>query len=72
MIVTDNKENSVFSFYGLYGVKLLTRLKLQFSHLKEHKFRHVFGDAVSSMCGCKAEIADTEHFLLSFLFYSKI
>ena len=70
MIVTDNKENSVFSVYDPYGVKLLTRLRLQFSHLKEHKFRHGFGDTVSPMCGCNAEIEDTEHFLLRCHFYS--
>ena len=70
MIVTDNKENSVFSVYDLYGVKLLTRLRLQFRHLKEHKFRHGFGDTVSPLCGCNAEIKDTEHFLLRCHFYS--
>ena len=70
MIVTDNKENSVFSVYDLYGVKLLTRLRIQFSHLKEHKFRHGFGDTVSPLCGCNAEIKDTEHFLLRCNFYS--
>ena len=70
MIVTDNKENSVFSVYDPYGVKLLTRLRLQFSHLKEHKFRHGFGDTVSPMCGCNAEIEDTEHILLRCHFYS--
>ena len=70
MIVADNKENSVFSVYDPYGVKLLTRLRLQFSHLKEHKFRHGFGDTVSPMCGCNAEIEDTEHFHLRCHFYS--
>ena len=70
MIVTDNKENSIFSVYDPYGLKLLTRLRLQFSHLKEHKFRHGFGDTFSPMCGCNAEIEDTEHFLLRCLFYS--
>ena len=70
MIVTDNKENSVFSIYDPYGLKLLTRLKLQFSHLKEHKFRHCLGDTLSPMCGCNAEIEDTEHFLLRCYFYS--
>ena len=70
MIVADNKENSVFSVYDPYGVKLLTRLRLQFSHLKEHKFRHGFGDTASPMCGCNAEIEDTEHFLLRCHFYS--
>ena len=71
MIVTENKENSLFSVYDLYGVKLLTRLRLPFSHLKEqHKFRHDFGDTVSPMCGCNAEIEDTEHILLRCHFYS--
>ena len=63
MIGTDNKENSVFSVYDRYGVKLLTRPRLQFSHLKEHKFRHGF-------CGCNADIEDFEHFLLRCHFYS--
>ena len=70
MIATENKENSLFSDYDLLGVKLLTRLRLQFSHLYEHKFRHGFGDTVSTMCGCNAEIEDTEHFLLRCHFYS--
>ena len=70
IIVTDNKENYVFSVYDPYGVKLLTRLRLQFSHLKEHKFRHGFGNTVSPMCGCNDEIEDTEHFLLRCHFYS--
>ena len=70
MIVTENKENSLFSVYDLYGIKLLTRLRLPFSHLKEHKFRHGFGDTVSPMCGCNAEIEDTEHFFLRCHFYS--
>ena len=38
------KENSIFSIYDPIGVKQLTYLRLQFSHLNEHKFRHDFGD----------------------------
>ena len=70
MVVTEKKENSLFSVYDPLGVKLLTCLKLQFSHLNEHKFRHGFGDTASPMCGCNAEIEDTEHFLLCCHFYS--
>ena len=70
MIVTDDKESSVFSVCDPCVVKLLTHLRLQFSHLKEHKFRHGFGDTASPMCGCNAEIEDTEHFLLRCHFYS--
>ena len=37
-------ENSIFSVYDPRGVKLLTRVKLEFSHLNEHKFKHGFND----------------------------
>ena len=70
MIVTENKKNFFFSVYDPYGVKLLTPLRLQFTHLKEHKFSHGFSDTVSPMCGCNAEIEDTEDFLLCCHFYS--
>ena len=70
MIVNENEENSLFSVYDPYGVKLLTRLRLQFIHLKEHKFRHGFGDTACPMCGCNAEIEDTAHFLLRCHFYN--
>ena len=32
------KENSFFSIHNPVGVKLLTHLRLQLSHLNEHKF----------------------------------
>ena len=70
MIGTENKGNSLFSVYDRYGVKLLTRLRLQFSHIKYHKFRYDFGDTVSPICGGNAEIEDIEHFLLRCYFYS--
>ena len=70
MIVNENKENSLFSVYDPLGVKLLTRLRLQFSHLNEHKFRHGFGDIVNPLQGCNSEIKDTEHALLYCHFYS--
>ena len=64
------KENSIFSIYDPLGVKLLTRLRLQFSHLNEHKFRHGFGDTINAMCACGSEVETTEHFLLRCHLYS--
>ena len=61
-IVTEKRKTPFFSVYDPLGVKLLTRLRLQFSHLNEHKFRHDFGVTVSPMCGSNAEIEDIEHF----------
>ena len=56
------KESSIFSIYNPLGVKLLTRLRLQFSHLNELKFRHGFGNTVNAICACHSEIETTEHF----------
>ena len=64
------KENSLFSIYDPLGVKLLTRLRLQFSHLNEHKFRHGFEDTVNTMCARGSEVETTEHFLLRCHLYS--
>ena len=43
------KENSVFAIHDTKGFNLLTRLRLNFSQLNEHKFRHGFKDTVDSM-----------------------
>ena len=58
------KENSVFAIHDTKGLKLLTRLRLNFSHLNEHKFRHGFKDTVDPMCKCGLETKTTIHFLL--------
>ena len=63
-IASEKKEKSLFCIYGPLGVKLLTRLRPQFSHLNEHKFRHGFSDAINPMCACGTEVETTEHFLL--------
>ena len=60
------KSRSVFSIHDPIGIKLLTRLRLGFSHLNEHKFRHNFRDTVSAMCDCGSEIESTQHFLLRY------
>ena len=64
LIKCEKKENSIFSIYDPLGVKLLTRLRLQISHLNEHKFRHGFGDTINAMYACGNEVETTEHFLL--------
>ena len=70
LVTCEKKENSLFSIYDPLGVKLLTRLRLQFSHLNEHKSRHGFGDTINTMCVCGSEVETTEHFLLRYHLYS--
>ena len=69
-IINEKQENSLFSVYDPLGVKLLTRLRLQFSHLKKYKFRYGFSDTVNPMCACITEIEPTGHFFLRCHLYS--
>ena len=56
--------NSVFSAADTYGIKLLTRLHVGLSHLREHKFIHNFQDIINPLCYCSVEIELTSHFFL--------
>ena len=53
----------MYNIYDIIGVRYLTKLRLQFSALNEHKFRHNF-DCLSPVCICKTAKEDNEHFLL--------
>ena len=64
------RENSVFEFYDIKDVKLLTRLRLDLSHLNEDKFRHNFNDKINPMCSCGKEPETTLHYLLRCDLYS--
>ena len=55
------RENLVFPVHDINSVKLLTRLRLDFSHLNEHKFQHDFNDIIHPMCSCDKEPELTLH-----------
>ena len=42
---------------------LLTRLKLNFTHLTKHKFGHVFRITIDHICKCGNETEVTLHYL---------
>ena len=62
--------NSNFRCHKPVVVKLLTRLRLGLSHLREHKFKHSFQDTLNPLCSCGKEVETTFHFLLSCPNYS--
>ena len=59
-----------FVVHDINGLKLLTLLRLNSSHLNEHKFRHNFNDRISLICSCGKEPETTLHYLLRCDFYS--
>ena len=53
-----------------HGNKLLTRLRVGLSHLREHKCRHNFQDSLDTFCNCGQHIETTIHFFLHCSNYS--
>ena len=45
--------STVFNCHSSKGVKLLTRLRLCLSHLREHKFKHGFHNSLNPICSCR-------------------
>ena len=59
------KGNPVFRVSDNKGVIFLNRLRVGFSHLREHKFRHNFADTFDPFCNCRTNsIETTEHFMM--------
>ena len=69
MAAIKSNEWLLFFIHDPQGVKLLCWLRLNFSHLNKHKFRHNFKECVSPMCDCGLEIESTQHFFLHWHFY---
>ena len=64
------EKTQVFTVNDINGVKLLSRLRLDFSHLNEHRFQHNFNDIINPMCSCGKEPETTFHYLLHCDLYS--
>ena len=55
---------SVFNIFDPEGLIILTRLRLGFSHLNEHRFRHNIESCINPLCSCSLETEDISHYLL--------
>ena len=64
------RENSFSAVHEVNCLKLLNRLRLNFSHLNEHKFRHNFNDTINPICSWGKEPETTLHYLPRCNFYS--
>ena len=66
------KLSPVFGVQNNKGVIFLNRLRVGFSHLNEHKFRHGFRDTLDPFCTCRTNsIENTQHYLLHCSTYSR-
>ena len=52
--------NSTYRIHDPIGIKLLNRLRLSFSHLREHTIRHSFPDTLNPLCACALETECTQ------------
>ena len=66
------KDNSFFAIHNIKGLKLVTRLRLNFSHLNKQKFRHGFRETVNPMCKPGLETKTTRDFFLRCRLYYTI
>ena len=56
-------SNYIFNCHSPNGIKLITRLRLGLSPLREHKLRHNFQDTLNPICSCGDDIETTIHYL---------
>ena len=59
-----SKPNNFFNCCNLKRIRLITRLLLELSHLREHKFQYNFQYSLNPLCSCGLSIEPTSHFLL--------
>ena len=54
--------SKVYNINDTISIELITRLRLGFSHLREHKFKHSFQDTLNPLCSCSTEAESTSHY----------
>ena len=57
------KGNTFFSIRDSFGIKLLTKIRICFSDLRDHRFNHNF-NCVTPTCSCGFDEETTVHFNL--------
>ena len=56
--------NNVFNCENNRGIKLITRLRVGFSHLRKHKFKHSFQDTLKPTWSCGFDVESTFNYSL--------
>ena len=61
--------SKVYNINDAIGIKLITRLRLGFSHLREHKLKHNFQGTLNPLCSCSIEVESTSLYFLRCHFF---
>ena len=64
-------QSDVYHIFDPMGLKFLTHLRLDLSHLNERRFRHNFQDYLNPLCSCSLQTEDTKHYLLHYHHFSQ-
>ena len=64
------EANNIFNVYNAKGIKLLTRLRVGFSLLKENKFQYNFEDSINPLCSCGNFAEPTTYFFLHCTYFT--
>ena len=56
--------NHIYNIFNSVGLKYLTSLRLELSHLNEHRFKHNFQDCINPLCSYSLEPETNSHFYL--------
>ena len=62
-------SSSFFNCHNPKGIKLITRLWLCLSYLREHKSKHTFQDKINLLRNCGQDIASSAHVFLHCAFF---
>ena len=63
--ILDNSRpisNPIYNIFNSVGLKYLTCLRLELSHLNEHRFNHNFQDCINPLCSCSLEPESNSYF----------
>ena len=63
------KPNSIFDYYNPKGIKLITKMRLDLSHLREYKLKQ-FQHCLNPICTCGYEIERTTRYILHYSIYA--
>ena len=47
--------NPIYNVFNPLGLKYLTPLRHELSHLNEHRFKYNFQDCINPLCSCRIE-----------------